>query len=153
MHKKRFSMPVIALVFIVVFGIYSSSQTSYGAYSKAPLSPNAPTINDDKLIVEKITDGLDFPTSMAFVGPNDILVTEKNTGKVMRVLNGQVQAQPILDVAVATQIERGLLGIAVPPQPDGKTYVFLYYTESGNGVDGSDAVSTDGDGGDEGSSV
>ncbi len=141
MRKKRFSLSFIALVFIMVFGMYSSSQTSYGAYSKAPLSPNTPTINDDKLTVEKITDGLDFPTSMAFVGPNDILVTEKNTGKVMRVLNGQVQAQPVLDVAVATLIERGLLGIAVSPQPDGKTYVFLYYTESGNGVDGSDEVS------------
>ncbi len=153
MHKKRFSLSVIALMFIMVFGMYSSSQTSYGAYSKAPLSPNTPTINDDKLTVEKITDGLDFPTGMAFVGPNDILVTEKNTGKVMRVLNGQVQAQPVLDVAVATQIERGLLGIAVSPQPDGKTYVFLYYTESGNGVDGSDVVSIDEAGGGEGSNV
>ncbi len=138
MHKKRFSMFVITLMFILVFGMYSSSQISYGAYSKAPLSPNMPTINDDKLAVEKIADGLDFPTSMAFVGPNDILVTEKNTGEVMRVLNGQLQAQPVLDVAVANAIERGLLGIAVSPQPDGKTYVFLYFTESGNGVDGSD---------------
>ena len=79
MHKKRFSVSVIALVFIVVFGIYSSSQTSYGAYSKAPLSPNTPTINDDKLTVEKVTDGLDFATCMAFVGPNNMLVTEKHT--------------------------------------------------------------------------
>ncbi len=153
MHKKRFSISFVALVLIMVFGINSSFQTSYGAYSKAPLSPNTPTINDDKLTVEKITDGLQFPTSMAFVGPNDVLVTEKNTGKVMRVLNGQVQAQPVLDVAVATQIERGLLGIAVSPQPDGKTYVFLYYTESGNGVDGSDVASFDEDGGIEGSVV
>ena len=35
-------------------------------------------------------------------------------------------------------IERGLLGIAVSKQIDGKTYVFLSYTESGDGVDGSD---------------
>ena len=46
--------------------------------------------------------------------------------------------QPVLDVPVANSIERGLLGIAVAKQPDGKTYVFLTYTESGNDVDGSD---------------
>ncbi|MFB5622104.1 MAG: PQQ-dependent sugar dehydrogenase, partial [Candidatus Nitrosomaritimum yanchengensis] len=70
--------------------------------------------------------------------------TEKNTGQVKRVLDGMVLAQPVLDVPVATSIERGLLGIAVSQDIDtGKTYVFLYYTESGNGVDGSDVVSSD----------
>src|SRR6188472_2802165 len=111
---------------------------SFAAYAKAPVAPRGPTIKDDNLVVEKITDGLDFPTSMAFLGPNDILVTEKVTGKVMRVLDGQIQDQPVLDVPVASTIERGLLGIAVSKQPDGKTYVFLSYTESGDGVDGSD---------------
>ncbi len=43
-----------------------------------------------------------------------------------------------LDVAVASDIERGLLGIALAKQPDGKIYVFLSYTESGNDADGSD---------------
>jgi glucose/arabinose dehydrogenase len=75
---------------------------------------------------------------MAFLGPNDILVTEKETGKVMRVLDGHVQDEPALDVNVATSIERGLLGIAVSKQPDNKIYVFLSYTESGINEDGSD---------------
>jgi aldose sugar dehydrogenase len=113
-------------------------QVSYGAYAKAPLSPTGPTVNDDTLTVEKVAEGLDFPTSMAFLAPNDILVTEKATGKVMRVTNGFVFPQPVLDVPVSIAIERGLLGIAISKQPDGKTYVFLSYTESGNGVDGSD---------------
>ena len=48
---------------------------------------------------------------------------------------------PVLDVAVANYIERGLLGIAVAPtlSPDGKRYVYLYYTQAGNGT------TTDGD--------
>ncbi len=47
---------------------------------------------------------------------------------------------PVLDVAVANYIERGLLGIAVAPNltPDGKRYVYLYYTQAGSD-------STDGD--------
>ena len=48
------------------------------------------------------------------------------------------KTSPGLDVPVARTIERGLLGIAVSKQIDGKTYVFLSYTESGDGVDGSD---------------
>lgn len=114
---------------------------AYGAYAKAPISPTGPTVSDETLTVEKVTDGLDFPTSMAFIGNNDILVTEKNTGKVVRIVDGALMPQPPLDIPVATSIERGLLGIATSNSTDGKTYVFLYYTESGNGQDSSDVDS------------
>ena len=124
------------IVLSSTFSLYI--QFSYGAYAKAPLSPNGPTVNDDNLVVEKITEGLDFPTSMSFLGNNDILVTEKNTGMIKRVLDGQIQDTPVLDVSVANSIERGLLGIAISKQSDGKTYVFLSYTESGDDADGSD---------------
>jgi glucose/arabinose dehydrogenase/plastocyanin len=131
-------MSFFALVFIIVFGIYSSSQTSYGAYSKAEPSANGPVINDPNLTVETITSGLKIPTSMAFLGNNDILVTEKNTGRVMEVLDGEIQEDPVLDVQVAAFIERGLLGIALSKHDDGRTYAFLYYTESGGGKDADD---------------
>ena len=129
---------IYALVLLFSIAVISS-QIAFGAYIKAPLSPTGATVKDDKLAVEKVTDGLDFPTSIAFLGPDDILVTEKETGKVMRVIGGQVQDSPALDVAVANSLERGLLGIATAKQqPDGKTFVFLSYTESGNDGDGSD---------------
>lgn len=133
-------VPLILIVLIVTSTPVTagSIQVAFGAYAKAPQSPTGPTIEDDKLTVEKITDGLEKPTSMAFLGPNDILVTEKETGKVIHVINGQIQDDPVLDVNVATSIERGLLGIAIPKQPGGKTFVFLTYTESGNSADGSD---------------
>ena len=50
---------------------------------------------------------------MAFLGPDDILVTEKNNGKVQRIINGTIQQDPVLDVNVATRAERGMLGIAI----------------------------------------
>src|SRR6187551_2682099 len=138
MHECKV-LTFCTLMLIIFSSTYSSHlQLSYGAYAKAPLSPYGPTVNDDNLTVEKITEGLDFPTSMSFIGNDYILVTEKETGIVKRVLNGQVQETPALDVSVANSIERGLLGIAVSKQPDGKTYVFLSYTESGNDADGSD---------------
>ncbi len=117
---------------------YSTINLSYGAYAKAPVSPNGPSVKDNNLVVENVTGGFEKPTSMAFLGPNDILVTEKETGKVMHVIDGQIQDTPVLDVAVANSIERGLLGIALAKQPDGKIDVFLSYTESGNDEDGSD---------------
>ena len=118
--------------------ILSSINVSFGAYSKAPPSPLGPTVNDDNLTVEKIAGGLKFPTSMAFIGNNDILVTEKSTGRVMEVKNGQIQPTPALDVQVASAVERGLLGIDVSKHPDGITYAFIYYTQSGGGEDGDD---------------
>ena len=78
-------------VFLLISSsICSTIKFSYGAYAKAPRSPCEPTVNDDSLTVEKVTDNLDIPTSLAFLGPNDILVTEKTKGKVMRIVDGMV---------------------------------------------------------------
>ncbi len=131
-------LPIIIIIMILTSSATGSISSAYGAYAKAPVSPNGPTVKDKNLVVENVTGGLDKPTSMAFLGPNDMLVTEKETGKVIHVINGQIQDMPVLDVAVASDIERGLLGIAIAKQPDGKIYVFLSYTESGDDSDGSD---------------
>ncbi|MDQ3971425.1 MAG: PQQ-dependent sugar dehydrogenase, partial [Thermoproteota archaeon] len=71
-----------------------------------------------------------FPTSMAFLNSDDILVLEKNNGIVRRIINGMSLSEPLLDVNVANANERGLLGIAVAKNDDNTTNVFLYYTES-----------------------
>src|SRR5262249_9693602 len=82
--------------------------------------------------VTLVTNGLDTPTSMAFVAPGDILVLQKNDGQVRRVKNGVLQGAPVLDFPVSNDSERGLLGIAVSrEQPP---HVFFYVTESA--VDG-----------------
>ncbi|HEY7696604.1 MAG TPA: PQQ-dependent sugar dehydrogenase [Nitrososphaeraceae archaeon] len=78
-------------------------------------------------------DGIKGPaTSMAFLGPDDILVLEKNTGKVQRILNGSLQKDPVLQLKVGTEVEMGLLGIAISKNEQDKTFVFLYYTEANN---------------------
>src|SRR5215208_7908151 len=73
-----------------------------------------PSIKDPNLGVELVSsDVLEFPTSMAFLGPNDILVLEKEKGTVQRIVNGKMLPAPLLDVNVANKSERGMLGIAV----------------------------------------
>lgn len=98
----------------------------------------SPELEDEGLQVEVIADDLEFPTSMAFLDDNDILVLEKDTGIVHRVIDGELQDDPALDVEVANNNERGLLGIAVSDAGDDATDVFLYFTESGGGEDGDD---------------
>ena len=73
----------------------------------------APTIKDSNLKVSTVATGLSNPTSMAFLGPNDILVLEKNTGLVKRIKNDVLLPGSLLDLSVATDSERGLLGIGV----------------------------------------
>lgn len=119
------------------FNYYSHNYNAFAQYAPAPVSPTGPTINDPNLKVEVVVapSGIKVKTSMAFLGPNDILVLEKNTGMVKRIVNGKMLPQPVLDISVANKIERGLLGIAVAHNltSDGKRYVFIYYTQaSGN---------------------
>jgi aldose sugar dehydrogenase len=87
------------------------------------------------LQVETILSEMEAPVGMAFLGPDDMLVIEKNTGKVQRVVNGNISEEPLLDLDVANQVERGLLGVAVSENSTvSKTYVFLYFTEAERGT-------------------
>jgi aldose sugar dehydrogenase len=105
-----------------------------------------PTLKDPNLIVQTVTSGLNSPTSAAFIGVDDMLVLEKNTGTVQRVKNGIILPQPLLDVNVASNSERGMLGIDVMQvitpilPPSARLFnVFLYYTES-QSADGGAAI-------------
>src|SRR5687767_8130599 len=72
--------------------------------------PQAPAVVDPNLGVRAAASGLDQPVSMAFIGPGDMLVLEKASGQVKRVVDGTVEGV-VLDLAVNSASERGLLGI------------------------------------------
>jgi aldose sugar dehydrogenase len=100
----------------------------------ASIGTGEPTIRDPNLKVETVATGLALPTTMAFIGPDDILVLEKGKGTVQRIVNGQMLAEPLLQVNVSSEVERGMLGIATSKDNQtGKTNVFLYYTEAQGG--------------------
>ena len=66
---------LLALVLVITMSI--------GATNKFNLALAQPTVaKDPSLKVELVAQGLRSPTSMAFLGPNDILVLEKETGTV-----------------------------------------------------------------------
>ena len=90
-----------------------------------------PTLRDSNFKLEKIVDGLSRPTGISFLKPNDFLVIEEDTGMVKRVTDGEV-SETVLTVDVSTDDSRGLIGID-STIAEGKTFIFLYFTESSSG--------------------
>ncbi len=119
---------VLVINFIFIIFLYFI----FLPYSHAMRSSvqNLPYVKEPNLSAKIVFKGLKFPTSMAFLGPNDILVLEKDEGTVNRIVNGTMLSEPVLKVPVANDGERGMLGIAVTKN-NGHTFVFLYYTQSG----------------------
>jgi glucose/arabinose dehydrogenase len=114
---------------------YLEGQKEDGIEPVRPQIDNQTNIHT-KFKVESIIElGFEFPTTMAFVAPNDILVLEKNQGIVKRIVNGSMLEKPLLDVDVVHS--DGLLGIAVSKDyTNDKTFVFLYYTKAPSGYKG-----------------
>ena len=111
--SKKVKMNKIWIITPIVILLLISTQIIY-----------AQTVQDPNLIIEQFVTGLSSPTSMSFVG-SDILVLQKNDGKVRLIRDGFLENNDVLDVSVSNNSERGLLGI----ENVGNT-VYLYYTES-----------------------
>jgi glucose/arabinose dehydrogenase len=123
----------IAIIVSIMYSIHNS-----------PVAVATPSIiKDPNLKVQTLVNGLDSPTSMAFIDNYNILVLEKG-GQVRLVSNGILRDKPVLQVTVDTQSERGLLGISIMNRTDNaattatalnstRKFVFLYYTESNDG--------------------
>jgi glucose/arabinose dehydrogenase len=73
----------------------------------------APTLDDSNLEAELVTEGLESPTSMAFIGNHgDMLILEKS-GEVILFTSENMSKISLLNLTVNDQNERGLLGVAV----------------------------------------
>jgi len=86
-----------------------------------------PEMLHPQLQVRTLVSGLALPIGIAFLAPNDLLVLEKDTGRVQRVVNGVVTAT-VLDLGVNSASERGLLGIALHPGFPANPGVYLFWT-------------------------
>src|SRR5215212_562362 len=131
------SFPLLLSSFCHVYAQQNQNQNQ-----NQPLNEENIVLSDPKLKIELVASGLDFPTTMAFLGPDDFLILEKNTGNVKRFVNGTLIEKPLLHVNTNIKDERGLLGIAVSEKKEifyENTFlienkklthnVFLYYIE------------------------
>jgi glucose/arabinose dehydrogenase len=123
MRRTILVAAVVVLVPVAMIGAPPASSQETG-----------PEMLNPRLAVRTLVTGLVTPTTLAFIGSDDLLVLEKNTGRVMRVTDGTIQG-PALDLAVNFASERGLLGIALHPDFPANPGVYLYWTESTTGAD------------------
>jgi aldose sugar dehydrogenase len=142
MFLVQYQMLILFPFFFSFFSLLAEEQCSFYAEAtmdKSSESKQIPDVKDSNLKVELVASGLHSPTSMAFLGPDDLLVLEKDKGTVRRIVNGTLLADPLLDVSVASRNERGMLGIAVARDDTTAepVLIFIYYTESEN-TDGED---------------
>ena len=92
-----------------------------------------PTVIDRNLVIREAATDLETPVGIAFLERNDMFVIEKNTGQVKRFQGATTTT--VLDLAVNSASERGLLGIALHPAFPADPGVYLYWTESSTGAD------------------
>jgi glucose/arabinose dehydrogenase len=94
------------------------------------------TVLDPNLQVTTVlSSGIDQPIGIVFLGRNDYFVLEKASGQVKRVINGVIQPTPVLDLAVNSNSERGLLSLVLHPNFPATPYVYVRWTQSSTGAD------------------
>jgi glucose/arabinose dehydrogenase len=137
-------------IVIILFLYYSRAVTNYFGNSAANDSnttgnfvnsafgqqqSSLPQLNDNALRVEPvIEEELLFPTSMVFIDNNTLLVTEKNDGNVIPIINDTVKSHPAISIEVNNEGLKGLLAVEAMEKPSSSSsntkFVFSYFTES-----------------------
>ena len=125
MSRSNAFIILVLILLTIIFITFTATSSP----AEAQLQAARPQVLDASLKVELVYTGPGFPTNMAFIGPDDILLLSKNDGKVLRIKDGK-NLGPVLEVNVTRKDEMGLLGIATEPYKNQKypTKVFLYYS-------------------------
>lgn len=130
--RRRVMPPCQTLMLAVLVSANFSAPANADSIPATMLDPN--------LQVAPAVTGLSQPIGIVFLGENDWLVLEKASGQVKRVINGIVQPTPVLDLAVNSNSERGLLSVVLHPSFPERPEVFIRWTESSTGADSSVAM-------------
>jgi aldose sugar dehydrogenase len=86
--------------------------------------------NDTRIKIETIYEGLKSPTDIAFLGPDDMLVLQMSDNRIMRIVNGQMLDEPVLDLGNTVKIEGCMCGLTILQGDNSTSYAFLYYYEA-----------------------
>lgn len=129
MSPARFCLLLLATSIILIMAF--NTIPSFSTYGQPVV------VNNQSLVITKLAGNLDSPSSMEVIG-NDILIAQKDDGKVKLVRNSDLSKYPIIDVNTYNKgVDNGLKSIASKIL-NNDTYVFLLFSES-SGRDTSDA--------------
>ncbi len=107
----------------------NSSPTADISAERAQALPDPSTA-----VWKEFATGLSNPVDMAapMDGSGRLLVVER-TGKVQLLVNGQIQAEPFLDISsliTTSGLEQGLLGLALHSDYNNNGYFYVNYTDT-----------------------
>jgi glucose/arabinose dehydrogenase len=103
------------------------AQSDYGI--EVPPPPTGPvefsTAEVPRVRVVPLVGGLEHPWAMAFRRNGDILVTERETGQLRIIRDGQLLERPVPGVpdVYANRLRAGLMDVAVHPEDDALVYL------------------------------
>ncbi|MDZ7705205.1 MAG: PQQ-dependent sugar dehydrogenase [Trueperaceae bacterium] len=95
-----------------------------------------PTVRAQNVSLETYVSGVQFPVVITHAGDgSERLFVVQQTGQIRIVQNGEVFAQPFLDISDRTRRdgERGLLGLAFHPDYTDNGLLYVNYTRASNG--------------------
>jgi aldose sugar dehydrogenase len=144
-NQYEVMMPALLLLLIIILiSIFTTAAAAAQDkteenFQKSCRTPTCehPLVRDPDLEI-KLLSQLNFKfepnqlspvSTMTFLG-NDILILNKNDGIVYKLKNGTMLDAQLLDVNVANELERGLLGIAYYKDNNSVNNIFLYLTET-----------------------
>lgn len=115
------------------------TNSSQGSGPEATVTTNQEGSGLSVTLQEVVTTGLSSPLFLTHAGDGsgDLYIVEKG-GKIRFVEGGVLRSSPFLDISNArldpdrltTDGERGLLGLAFPPDYQTNGYFYLYYTNT-----------------------
>jgi glucose/arabinose dehydrogenase len=110
--------------------------TALSAVSLSALADVPAMLDPNLQVTTLINSGISQPIGIVFLGSgNDYLVLEKASGQIKRVIGGVLQPGVVLDLAVNSNSERGLLSMVLHPNFPATPYAYVRWTESSTGAD------------------
>ena len=131
-NSAQATVLVEAVVLTSAAGSVQASATAWSVHQDStPVNDTAiatTTISGSAFQAVEVFPGFWQPTSMTFAPDGRIFVTEKN-GTLRVIKDGVLLPTPFLTVTVSASGERGLLGVAFPPNFEINGHVYVYYTQ------------------------
>ena len=136
--RPRLALPSLALVLGVTAGCGSTTDEPMPRTTQPTDLPSQPTPSEpggdkqdgEPRAVRTLVDRLEVPWGLDFLPDGTGVVTERMTGRVLRVTSDGTLTRLGAISAAVPQGEAGLLGVAVSPDFDDDRTLFFYLTSS-----------------------
>ncbi|MEI2712525.1 MAG: PQQ-dependent sugar dehydrogenase [Nocardioides sp.] len=102
-------------------------ETSEASTPETTTSSHSPTGSGQPKVVDTVASGLAVPWGIDFLPDGSALVTERDSHRLLRIADGEVEQVGTLDES-APNGEGGSLGIAVSPTYEDDGWIFVYVT-------------------------